>query len=279
MILDFIEIGTSDFNTEIQKKDTKKGLSVEAVTYYIDKLPCKKDCIKINNGISNFNGYITINYLTVEKIEKYELPVWVKGCNSVNHYHPTVSKLLLDKGIEIKDIVTSYQVPCKTLITLMNEYNVKGLYLLKIDTEGHDSIILEHFFENYDKNSLLPHKIIFESNVLTNPKDIEKIITMAESCGYDLISNGNDTVLQLNIQKMNRTLEYSDVMSNYIIEEYPTNYNPEKLPHENSLDAAKEYCIKHRCSGVTYIENRYEVRNGKYTKYHSDSDTKSWILL
>ena len=66
MFLDFIEIGTSDFETEIQKKDTKIGLSIDAVKYYIDKLPNKNGCIKINNAISNFNGEITINYIPIE---------------------------------------------------------------------------------------------------------------------------------------------------------------------------------------------------------------------
>ena len=88
MFLDFIEIGTSDFDTEIQKKDNKIGISIDAVKYYIDKLPNKTGCTKINNGISNFNGEIIINYVSIENIKKYKLPIWVRGCNSVNHYHP-----------------------------------------------------------------------------------------------------------------------------------------------------------------------------------------------
>tara|TARA_Y100000741_G_scaffold359915_1_gene341333 strand:- start:859 stop:972 length:114 start_codon:yes stop_codon:yes gene_type:complete len=37
MFLDFIEIGTSDFDTKIQKKDNKIGISIDGVKYYIDK--------------------------------------------------------------------------------------------------------------------------------------------------------------------------------------------------------------------------------------------------
>ena len=37
MFVDFIEIGTSDFNTEIQKKDNRIGLSIEPVKYLLSK--------------------------------------------------------------------------------------------------------------------------------------------------------------------------------------------------------------------------------------------------
>ena len=279
MFIDFIEIGTSDFDTEIQKKDDRIGLSIDAVKYYIDKLPNKAGCIKINNAISNFNGEITINYVSVDDINKYKLPNWVRGCNSVNHYHPTVTKLLLDKGIQIKDIAISYKVPCKTLLFLLTEYDVHGFYLLKIDTEGHDSIILEHFLKNNKSNNLLPHKIIFESNVLTNKKDTSNIINMSQKIGYDLIFSGNDTILKLNLNKIHKTFIFSSKIVNYYIEDYPIGYDPLNLPHENTLEAAKKYCIKHNCSGITYQHNRYEVRNGKYINYYNDPKLLSWILL
>ena len=279
MFIDFIEIGTSDFDTEIQKKDNRRGLSIDAVKYYIDKLPNKADCIKMNYGVSNFDGEITINYVSIENIEKYKLPNWVRGCNSVNHYHPTVTKLLLDKGIQIKDIITSYKVPCKTLLSLLTEYNVKGFYLLKVDTEGHDSIILEHFLNNNKSNNLLPHKIIFETNVLTNIEDTSNIIKISQQIGYDLISSSHDTILKLNLNKINKTFTFSSEIVNYFIEDYPKGYDPANLPHENTLEAAKRYCIKYKCSGITYQHNRYEVRNGNYINYYNNPKLLSWILL
>ena len=279
MFMDFIEIGTSDFDTEIQKNDYRVGLSVDAVEYYINKLPNKAGCIKINNGISNFNGEITINYISVENIKKYKLPHWVKGCNSVNHYHPTVTKLLLDKNVQIKYIATSYKVPCKTLLFLLTEYNVQGFYLLKIDTEGHDHIILEHFLKNNKSNNLLPHKIIFESNILTSKKDVSNIIEISQKIGYDLIDSGDDTTLKLNLNKINKTFTFSSKIPNYYINNYPEGYDPDNLPHENTLEAAKEYCIKFKCSGITYHYNRYEVRNGNYINYCNNPTLLSWILL
>lgn len=279
MFLDFIEVGTSDFETEIQKKDNKIGLSIDAVEYYINQLPNKAGCIKINNGVSNFNGEITINYIQIEDIKKYNLPDWVKGCNSVNHYHPTVTKLLLDKGIQIKDIAISYKVPCKTLLFLLTEYDIQGFYLLKVDTEGHDSIILNHFFKNNKSNNLLPHKIIFESNELTKKEDTDNIIKISQEIGYDLISSGGDTILKLNLNKIHKTFIFSSKIANYYVEDYPNGYDPANLPHENTLESAKQYCIKYKCSGITYQNNRYEVRNGNYISYYKEPNLLSWILL
>lgn len=279
MFLDFIEVGTSDFETEIQKKDNKIGLSIDAVECYINKLPNKAGCIKINNGISNFNGEITINYIQIEDIKKYNLPYWVRGCNSVNHYHPTVTKLFLDKGIQIKDIAISYKVPCKTLLFLLKEYDVQFFYLLKIDTEGHDSIILNHFFKNNKSNNLLPHKIIFESNELTKKEDTDNIIKISQEIGYDLISSGGDTILKLNLNKIHKTFIFSSKIANYYIEDYPNGYDPVNLPHENTLESAKQYCIKYNCSGITYKNNRYEVRSGNYINYYKEPNLLSWILL
>lgn len=279
MFIDYVEIGTSDFDTEIQKKDNRIGLSVDAVKYYIDKLPNKAGCIKINNGISNFIGEITINFVSVKNIIKYKLPYWVRGCNSVNHYHPTVTNLLLDKGIQIKDVATSYKIPCKTLLFLLKEYDIQGFYLLKVDTEGHDSIILEHFLKNNQSNNLLPHKIIFESNVLTNKKDTSNIIKISQKIGYDLIYSGHDTILKLNLNKIHKTFIFSCKIVNYYVEGYPIGYDPNNLPHENTLEAAKKYCIKHKCSGITYQYNRYEVRNGNYINYYNDPNLLSWVLL
>lgn len=290
MFLDFIEIGTSDFGTEIEINDNKIGISVEAIKYYIDKLPNKTGCIKINNGISNFNGEITINYISIEDIQKYKLPNWVRGCNSVNNYHPTVTKLLLDKDIQIKDIAISYTVPCKTLLFLLTEYDVLGFYLLKIDTEGHDCIILEHFFKNNKSNNLLPHKIIFESNILTNKKYIDNIIEISQTIGYDLISSGTDTILKLNLNKIHKMFIFSTEIVNYYIEDNPKEYenldasanrwyDPINLSHKDRLNEAKKYCIKYKYSGITYQYNRYEVRNGNYINYCTDRKLLSWILL
>jgi len=47
MFLDFIEIGTSDFNTLIQAAGPNtRGLSIDPISLYIDRLPNRPGCKK-----------------------------------------------------------------------------------------------------------------------------------------------------------------------------------------------------------------------------------------
>jgi len=264
---------------KFKKKDDKIGISIEPIKYYINKLPNKKECKKIQIAVSNYNGFANINYVSVENIKKYKLPKYVRGCNSINNYHPTVSRILSQKGINIKNIVTSCTVPCKTLLNIINENNISGFYYLKIDTEGHDSIILENFCNNIRDNKYLPHKIYFESNILSDKQQIINVITLLKNKGYDLIKSTKNTLLKLNLNNIKNKSSFTSAITNYYIIDYPINYDLINPPHENNLEDAKRYCMKNNYSGITYQYNRYEVRNGKYIQYHKDNNLLSWIYI
>jgi hypothetical protein len=81
------------------------------------------------------------------------------------------------------------------------------------------------------------------------------------------------------LNRICKTFIFSKQIVNYYIEDYPKGYDPNNLPHRNTLEGAKTYCIKYKCSGVTYQNDRYEVRNGKYINYYEDTTLSSWILL
>jgi len=52
--VDFVEIGTSDFNTLIETAaDSSVGLSVEMMAYHLEKLPSKPGVTKVNAAISD----------------------------------------------------------------------------------------------------------------------------------------------------------------------------------------------------------------------------------
>jgi hypothetical protein len=275
---DFIEIGTSDFDTEIEKKNNKVGISIEPIKYYINRLPNKQNCIKLNMGISNYNGTCIVNYLSEETIHKYKFPEWVRGCNSINSYHKTVNNLCITKDIDIENICQKDTVEVSTLYTLMNKMSITGVYFLKIDTEGHDTMILKSFYEENRNNMYLPHVIQFESNVLSTSENINEIIKLFKMIGYDLIHNGHDTLLKLNLKNVQNKTKYTPAIKNYYIMDYPLNYCLSTLPHENTLESAKEYCIKHNCSGVTLEDGIYQVRNGKYINYFK-GEIYSWIFI
>ena len=91
MHYDFIEIGTSCFDTLIEKSsDVKVGISIEPIKYYYDKLPNKKNVIKLNKGISDQNGFFKFFYVPTEILNYYSLPQWLSGCNSINKPHPSL---------------------------------------------------------------------------------------------------------------------------------------------------------------------------------------------
>lgn len=169
-----IEIGTSDFRTQAGQVP---GIFIEPVKYYFDRLP---DCNKINCAISNYEGEIYIYYLTDDEITKYNLPQWVRGCNSVNTIHPSVEKLIRDKGISL-DIICSHSVPVRRIKSIIDKHNVTSIDILKIDTEGHDCIILNDFLDTVD---ILPNKIQFEANVLSDSSEVDALIERLESFGY-----------------------------------------------------------------------------------------------
>jgi len=189
---DFIEIGTSNFDTLIEKADDKTiGISVDAVKYYVDSLPDKKNVKKINCAISNVNGTINVYYIPERLIEKYNLPKWLKGCNCINHYHPAHFNNYLFFLCQVDKVSV---IPISELF-----YNnkVRGVKCLKIDTEGHDCIILENLY-NYIKplsDLFYPEKIWFESNQWSKIKDVDNIVNSYCSLGYVLESRSSETIL------------------------------------------------------------------------------------
>ena len=199
MDLDFLEIGTCDFDCFCldSNNDTKKGIIVEPLSCYLDNLPNKKNCIKVNKAISDKNGKIKIYYLPEDIIKKYNLPQWLKGCNKVNDYHPLVLRTLGEHNLE-KSLIKIEEVDVITIKNLIDTYNIKSVDYLKIDTEGHDLIILNEYI-NYCTNInklLFPNKILFESNYLSEKKEVWRMIEKLKSLGYKLIYRNANTLLE-----------------------------------------------------------------------------------
>tara|TARA_R110002153_G_scaffold260653_2_gene420764 strand:- start:2291 stop:2896 length:606 start_codon:yes stop_codon:yes gene_type:complete len=191
MKYNFIEIGTSDFRTLIQTCDDEtKGLSIEPLQYYLNRLPNKKNVTKVNYAISNKEDLIDIYYVSSDNIKKFKLPMWVRGCNSINNPHPSIKKLLKEQH---DNVISIQKVKCITWGTLINEFNVSSIDFLKIDTEGHDHIILEEYY-NLCINipSLWANKIIFEMNVLSNMEALSSLITKFKNIGYQGIKHPDD---------------------------------------------------------------------------------------
>ena len=272
--LDFLEIGTSDFDTLIEKANNNTvGISIEPLKIYLDKLPNKNNCKKINCAISNTEGFIDIYYVHPEKITELSLPFWVKGCNSVNKYHPTVISHLNEMDLDYRSIISKDTVEVKQIRSILEENNICTIDTLKLDTEGHDSTILNNYLDYCkDHPSLLANTIIFETNSLTAKEVINADIDRLLDLGYYLVYQDDDTVVTKCI--------FTDVVDKVYLSGYFPHFNPNELPYENTLDAAQKWCVENGGGGVTYQYGRYEVRRDKVPRFsYNDFTVKSWISL
>ena len=162
MHLDYVDIGTSDFDIGSGTIEYNKTyLLVEPVEYYLNNIPNTSNVFKANYAISDAEGVIDVYYVEESNIQKYNLPYWVRGCNKVNTKHPTVVKLLEDIGIS-EDIFTCKKVKCITFNTLRQIYNITYINKLKIDTEGHDHIVLKEVANCLFQSSICIDNIMLE---------------------------------------------------------------------------------------------------------------------
>ena len=197
---DFIEIGTSNFDTLIETADDETyGISVEPIKYYLDQLPNKKNVKKINKAITdivtNENKKINIFYIPESIINYYNLGFGLRGCNSINDYHP------LHKKFNLCHLVQKDKVELLSIKDLFIDNNVGSLKLLKIDTEGHDVIILNGLYKYLNETlnkDIYPKKIIFESNDNTPSIMVDDIIEKFIKLGYVLVSRSHDTTIEYN---------------------------------------------------------------------------------
>jgi FkbM family methyltransferase len=190
MHYDFIEIGTSDFSTILQEKNIGIGLSIEPLLIYLNNLPDKETVIKVNCAVSDKDGYADVYWIDPGDIKKYNLPDWLRGCNSIINPHPTAVAEL-----NVRNLYSIYKKDICEIIswdTLVKRYNVNSVDYLKIDTEGHDYIILENMLSS--EMNILPKKIVFENNILTSQEATNRILNKLIEKGYIVTNRTPDDI-------------------------------------------------------------------------------------
>ena len=164
--LDFLEIGTSDFDTLLQNcSEHQLGISIEPVKYCLDRLPNKNNVKKFNIAISFDDSDTPTDH------KKYNLQNIVKI--------DSVEQMPIDKFL-IKN-------------------NIRGINYLKIDTEGGNCFILKKLMQylKYKQKEYYPNKIMFETNDLTTKSLVEETIQLYCQNGYEVISRRQETILHL----------------------------------------------------------------------------------
>jgi len=183
MKYDFVEIGTSDFNSLIETADENTvGISVEPIKQYLDNLPSKKNVLKLNLAVGPGNcSYETELFFIPESVIKEKnLPMWLKGCNSIESYHPQHIQL------NLTHLVEKIKINQISIIELFEKYQIIELDHLKIDTEGLDCDLLISLgvFLSTQKRFNFPKKITFESNSLTDLRKLSLVLEMYKNFGY-----------------------------------------------------------------------------------------------
>lgn len=189
---DFIEIGSADFETLLeQATDDVKGITVEPLREYLDKLPNKENVIKVQAAISDKDGVDLIYYIDESKIKEHGLPEWTSGSNSLGKPH---DYLTLFYGKEFyESLVETKEVKTITFKTLVSTYNVEQIKHLKIDTEGHDHIVLKGYLDVCQENpKLLAETIVCEyDKLVSNIEEMDKVLDEFKKY-YHVIKGKND---------------------------------------------------------------------------------------
>ena len=178
MKVEIIEVGTSDFRTLAGQVS---GIFIEPVKEYFDRLP--EYCNRVNCAISNYSGDMLMYYIPSEIIERENLPNWLRGCNSIDKVHPTILKMDLLRFVK-KELVL-----VRTIKSIIEEFGVTAIDHLKIDTEGHDLIILNDFLDTCEIKPLI---IQFEANELSDQSEQLKTVGRLKALGYDCKPSRSD---------------------------------------------------------------------------------------
>jgi hypothetical protein len=126
-------------------------------------------------------------------VQEHGLPDWLRGCNSIGDYH------LQHHTLNVKHLVVRDPVECVPIGVLFDQQDITELDYLKIDTEGSDCDIMLHLLDylKTQPHSRWPRRVLFESNELAAPAQVELVKTLFVSVGYCVVRSDYDTVLEI----------------------------------------------------------------------------------
>lgn len=180
----FVEVGTSDFDT-CEKLITNgwKGVCIEPVKYYFNKLPKYPNIHYENIAISDKKGESEIHYYDPEKILKNE-DEWLKGISSLEGNTGPLSFEVNKKLFE--DNVIKQSVKTDTLTNICDKYQITKIDFLKIDTEGHDIKVLESLDldEVYVKMIKIEHAHVNAQHIIDHLKNNNYLVYLEKNDIY-----------------------------------------------------------------------------------------------
>ena len=140
--LNFLEIGTSDFNS-LSQSYAPPGVSVEALQCYQERLFRHKNRppgIKLVNAAAIGNHELltgltnlTFFYVNPDEMKEHHLPPWFRGMGSIHKMQPEL-KQQLTKRLLRPHLPNIAVVPTTSYTRLVT--GVRSLGLVKLDMEG-----------------------------------------------------------------------------------------------------------------------------------------------
>jgi len=194
--VDFIEIGTSNFNTLIEKSENEIGYCLEPIESYLKDLPNKKGVKKFNVAVTSNkrDSYVDLYYIPENIIKEKGLFSWFRGTNKIGDFHP------LHIQYNLQEIVKKIKVKVVNIDEFLKNQKIRKIKFLKIDTEGHDVVILDGLY-NYIVDlprDYYPLKIQFETNENTKKELVLEILDKYDKIGYQIESViDSDTTISL----------------------------------------------------------------------------------
>lgn len=163
--LDFMEVGTSDFDTlSGAAPHDATGMAVEMMPYYLARIPNRRGVRKVNAALvgdsTATSSAVQVWYVDQRDIQAYKLPYWLKGCNQVGS--PSRDAWNELKRRQLGHLMRNVSVPTRTFRSLVE--GVCSIGLLKLDVEGQEAAVLSSMLEVCAaKPSLCPRAIAFET--------------------------------------------------------------------------------------------------------------------
>lgn len=189
MKYDFIDIGCAHFDVSVDQFGLSAiGLLVEPIEEYCNVLPSSEtvlvECAAITekDGECEFIASISkrIEYLPSSlilnpvKLRRYQERFGnVAGLGTFNNR---------DEWYGMDHIPRT--VKTLSLKSLFEKYDVSSIGQLKIDVEGHESVILKQLIP-YLQEGMAVHKLIFEYNDMSDLKELDTIIDTIKTFGYN----------------------------------------------------------------------------------------------
>ena len=141
--VDFIEVGTSNFDTLLQAATLSAspqdiaGLSVEALPHYLARLPdSSKTLTKVNAAIvpEDFKNGTSQNmfFIHPRDITRLKLPSWLMGCNRMGAPHPEAVKALSGRKLSMH-LIRNVSVPLLSFRSLLDRYCIASVGFLKLE--------------------------------------------------------------------------------------------------------------------------------------------------